>query len=199
VSVAVNAALRKGILTAANSPRVQGLVRRHGMRLGAARFVAGETIDQAVGVLRGLNEKGLKANTTLLGEGVRDEAATIAVVEEYERLLDRIAAEGLRVNVALKLTHLGLEIDRALAQANLARLLERAAAHGNFIRIDMEQSGFVDATLAAEPTNRNAWLVSAQIHRDWMSLADYQNRRADYISAVLDKLINWEFAAANLG
>lgn len=117
------------------------------MRLGAARFVAGETLDEAVGVLRSLNDKGLKANTTLLGEGIRDEAEADAVVAEYERLLDRIAAEELRVNVALKLTHLGLEIDEELARRNLARLLERAAGHGNFVRIDMEQSAFVDATL----------------------------------------------------
>jgi proline dehydrogenase len=58
-------------------------------------------------------------------------------------VIDRIASEGLRANVALKLTHLGLEIDEELAYANLRQLLER----GSFIRIDMEQSQFVDATL----------------------------------------------------
>ncbi|HET8606038.1 MAG TPA: proline dehydrogenase family protein [Gaiellaceae bacterium] len=135
--------LRKAILAAADSPRVQRLVRRHGMKLGAARFVAGETVDDAVPVLRALNEQGLKANTTLLGEGVRDEAEAAAVVAAYEALLDRIAAERLRANVALKLTHLGLEIGEELARANLERLLDR----GQFIRIDMEQSAFVDATL----------------------------------------------------
>ena len=67
---AVNAGLRKGILAAADSPRVQRLVRRHGMRLGAGRFVAGETLDECIAVLRRLNEQGLYANTTLLGEGV---------------------------------------------------------------------------------------------------------------------------------
>lgn len=114
------------------------------MKLGAARFVAGETVDDAVPVLRALNEQGLKANTTLLGEGVRDEAEAAGVVAAYEALLDRIAAERLRVNVALKLTHLGLEISEELARANLERLLDR----GQFIRIDMEQSAFVDATLS---------------------------------------------------
>ncbi len=143
----VNASLRKLILAAADSPRVQRLVRRHGMRLGAGRFVAGETIDQAVGVLRGLNDKGLLANTTLLGEGIRDDAEALAVVEAYEAVLDRIAAEGLRVNVALKLTHLGLELDEELARRNVERLVAHAAGHGNFIRIDMEQSAYVDATL----------------------------------------------------
>ena len=72
------------------------------------RFVAGETLDEAVPVLRGLNEQGLKANTTLLGEHVADRAETLAVVGDTSAILERLAAERLRVNVALKLTHLGL-------------------------------------------------------------------------------------------
>jgi proline dehydrogenase len=140
---ALNASLRKGILAAADSRRVQALVRKHGMQLGAARFVAGETLDECVAVLRRLNEQGLWANTTILGEGVLEPEQTERVVSGYAEVIDRLAAEGLRANVALKLTHLGLEIDEELAYANLARLLER----GSFIRIDMEQSEFVDATL----------------------------------------------------
>jgi proline dehydrogenase len=143
LSSTANATLRKGILAAADSPRVQRLVRRHGMRLGAGRFVAGETLDECLAVLRRLNDQGLHANTTLLGEGVLEPGQTEAVVTAYSEVIDRIASEGLRANVALKLTHLGLEIDEELAYANLRQLLER----GSFIRIDMEQSQFVDATL----------------------------------------------------
>jgi len=143
LSSTANATLRKGILAAADSPRVQRLVRRHGMRLGAGRFVAGETLDECLAVLRRLNDQGLHANTTLLGEGVLEPGQTEAVVRAYSEVIDRIASEGLRANVALKLTHLGLEIDEELAYANLRQLLER----GSFIRIDMEQSQFVDATL----------------------------------------------------
>jgi len=143
LSSTANATLRKGILAAADSPRVQRLVRRHGMRLGAGRFVAGETLDECLAVLRRLNDQGLYANTTLLGEGVLEPGQTEAVVRAYSEVIDRIASEGLRANVALKLTHLGLEIDEELAYANLRQLLER----GSFIRIDMEQSQFVDATL----------------------------------------------------
>ncbi len=113
------------------------------MRLGAARFVAGETLDECVTVLRRLNEQGLHANTTLLGEGVLEPTATERVVAAYEAILDRLATEELRANVALKLTHLGLDVDEELAHANLERLLAR----GPFIRIDMEQSRYVDATL----------------------------------------------------
>jgi proline dehydrogenase len=143
LSSTANATLRKGILAAADSPRVQRLVRRHGMRLGAGRFVAGETLEECLAVLRRLNDQGLHANTTLLGEGVLEPGQTEAVVTAYSEVIDRIASEGLRANVALKLTHLGLEIDEELAYANLRQLLER----GSFIRIDMEQSQFVDATL----------------------------------------------------
>jgi proline dehydrogenase len=139
--------LRKAILAAAESPRLQRAVRRHGRRFGASRFVAGETLDQAVVVLRSLNEKGLRANTTLLGEGVSDEAEARAVVDAYKAILDRIAGEELRVNVALKLTHLGLAFDEELARANIGDLVAHAGRIGNFVRLDMEESSFVDATL----------------------------------------------------
>jgi proline dehydrogenase len=139
--------LRKAILAAAESPRLQRLVRRHGMRLGAARFVAGETLDEAVRVLRGLNDKGLRANTTLLGEGVTSEADTRVVVDAYTAVFDRIATEQLRVNVALKLTHLGLAFDEELALANIRELVAHAAGLSNFVRLDMEESAYVDATL----------------------------------------------------
>jgi proline dehydrogenase len=143
LSGAANATLRKGILAAADSRRVQGLVRRHGSRFGAARFVAGETLDECIAVLRRLNEQGFTANTTLLGEGVLEPAQTEAVVAAYREVIARISDEQLRANVALKLTHLGLDIDEELAFENLTTLL----AEGSFIRIDMEQSQFVDATL----------------------------------------------------
>jgi proline dehydrogenase len=141
--VNANAALRKVILSAADNPQVRRVVSKHGMRLGGSRFVAGETMEDAVRALRGLNDKGLWANTTLLGEAVRDEAEARAVAGEYVVLVDRLASEELRANVALKLTHLGLELGEELAYENVRRIVER----GQFIRIDMEQSAFVDATL----------------------------------------------------
>lgn len=139
--------LRRLILTAAHSPRLASLVRRYGMRLGAARFVAGEDLDQCVAVLRGLNDRGLAANTTLLGEGVRDEAAVRTVVDTYVIVLDRLARERLDCYVALKLTHLGLALGEEVAYRSVARLVRHAADLRNFIRIDMEDSTRVDATL----------------------------------------------------
>jgi proline dehydrogenase len=173
----LNGALRHGILAAADSKRVQELVRKHGMRLGAARFVAGETLDECITVLRRLNDQGLYANTTLLGEGVLEPTQTERVVAAYEEILRRIAEEGLRANVALKLTHLGLEIDEELAVANMERLL----AHEQFIRIDMEQSQFVDATLRIFRRLREAG-------RDNLGtvLQAYLYRTPDDLDALLD-------------
>lgn len=147
VATTLNPVFRKGILVATHNRAVAKGVRRYGMRLGAGRYVAGETLDEAVVTLRGLNEKGLRTNTTLLGEGVKDEAMAAAVVQIYAEILDRIAAEKLVTNVALKLTHLGLDLGEDLAYVNVQGLVAHAASLGNFIRLDMEESGRVDATL----------------------------------------------------
>ena len=142
-----NAVLRAGILRAADDRHVQRFMGRYGMRLGAGRFVAGETLDECVVVLRRLAAQGLHANTTLLGESIHDRAAAEAVADEYCRILERLHAEVLPVNVALKLTHLGLELDEELAYANVERVVLVAERLQSFVRIDMEQSSVIDATL----------------------------------------------------
>jgi len=147
VRTTVSGLPRAAVLRAADSPLLQSLVQRYGMRLGAARFVAGETLDECVAVLCRLNEAGLHANTTLLGEAIPDQEGARAVVVEYERILDRLVAERLRANVALKLTHLGLSFDQEVAYENVEQVVAHAGALGSFVRIDMEQSAHVEATL----------------------------------------------------
>lgn len=143
----LNPLFRKSILAVTQNPAVARWVRANGMRMGAARFVAGETLDECVRVLRRLNAEGLHTNTTLLGEGVKETGQAAAVVAAYEGILDRIAAEQLKTNVALKLSHLGLDIDEEMAFRNVERLVAHAARRKSFIRIDMEESFRVDATL----------------------------------------------------
>lgn len=144
---AVSNLARKAILAAATDRRTRAFMNRYGMRLGAARFVAGETLDQCLEVLADLNAKGLHANTTLLGEDVESRQETDAVVAEFRTVLDRIGERGLLANLAVKLTHLGLLIDEELAFQNVAELVDHAAGLGNFVRIDMEHSSVVDPTL----------------------------------------------------
>ena len=147
---------RSAILHAAESARLQRLVQRHGKRVGAARFVAGETLDSCVAVLRKLNDAGLYANTTLLGEAIPDAEGAAVVTAEYEAIIERLVTEKLRANVALKLTHLGLAFDEELAYANVERLTARAGELGTFVRIDMEQSEYTEVTLRLYERLRDA-------------------------------------------
>ncbi len=139
---------RAVILGAAHNPVVERVVARYGMRLGASRFVAGETLEECISVLRALNRAGFKANTTILGENVRDLAVARQVADRYEEVLRRIRAEGLWVNLSLKLTHLGLLVDDEACYGHLRRLLGVARETGSFVRMDMEESVLVDRTLA---------------------------------------------------
>jgi proline dehydrogenase len=147
---------RAAILHAAESDRLQRLVQQHGKRVGAARFVAGETLDECVAVLRTLNGAGLHANTTLLGEAIPDVEGASAVTDEYVQILERLVTEDLNANVALKLTHLGLAFDEEIAYASVERLVARAGELGTFLRIDMEQSEYVEVTLRIYERLRDA-------------------------------------------
>jgi proline dehydrogenase len=152
----VSALPRSAILHAAESARLQHLVQSHGKRLGAARFVAGETLDSCVAVLRKLNDAGLYANTTLLGEAIPNADGAAEVTAEYETIIERLVAEKLKANVALKLTHLGLAFDEDLAYANVERLAARAGELDTFLRIDMEQSEYTEVTLRIYERLRDA-------------------------------------------
>ena len=139
--------LRAALLGAANNRGLARLVTKHGRRLGAYRFVAGETLDEFMLVVRGVNGGGMRVAAGLLGEDVRERDDAVSVAREYGSVLDRFASERANANVALKLTHLGLAIDRELALTNVESVARRAAASSNFVRIDMEQSAYTDVTL----------------------------------------------------
>jgi proline dehydrogenase len=118
-----------------------------GLQLGARRFVAGETVNDFIEIVRELNASGFLVASAILGEEITTEHETRRVTAEYKNLLSRLASERLKANVALKLTHLGLGISEALASQNLGDVVTHAASLKNSIRIDMEDSKRVDATL----------------------------------------------------
>jgi proline dehydrogenase len=138
---------RRAILTAAESERVGRLVARHGMRLGARRFVPAENLDEIVAVMRALNRAGMRGVTGLFDDLARTEADVARHEAEYARQIDRLAAERLDANVGLKLTHLGIHVDADLMFESAGRLLARAAGHGMRLRFDMEESDLVPGTL----------------------------------------------------
>jgi len=145
--VNLQAVSRSFILRAAEHPSVAGFVQRHGLRLGAARFVAGVTLDECVRVLRSLEDRGFLTNTTLLGERVADEKEVARVAEAYRQVLDRLERERLRTYLSVKLSQLGLDLGEELAYRTLRGLVDRAARTGRLVRTDMEESWRVDATL----------------------------------------------------
>ena len=135
----------------------------------ASRFVAGEKIEDAVGAVRRLNDHGMSASIDFLGEDVRTREAAIATRSEYLRLLDALGAAGVRSNVSVKLTALGLLVDRGLSIENLHDIVAYAADTqarrllDPFVRIDMEGSALTEATLQVFeqvfPASRNVGVV----------------------------------------
>jgi proline dehydrogenase len=113
----------------------------------ARRFVAGDTLDDAIRVVQTLNKKGLLVSLDHLGENVNSEADANRAVQAYLDLLARIAVTGVNSNVSLKLTQLGLDIGEDVCLTNMRRILQYAQERSNFVRIDMEGSDYTERTL----------------------------------------------------
>jgi proline dehydrogenase len=113
----------------------------------ARRFVAGETIDEAMAAALVINNRGMSVTLDYLGESVTEAEEAELARDEILRLLDQISSLKLDANVSVKLTQLGLRIDPGLALKNLEQILTRASTYNNRVRIDMEESDLVDATL----------------------------------------------------
>jgi proline dehydrogenase len=113
----------------------------------ARRFVAGETLDEALVVAHQLNRRGISVSLDHLGENVCDTAAARATADDYLTTLDRVHAEGAEANISIKLTALGLDIDQEVCRDNLQRVVAHARDHGIFVRVDMESSAYTDRTL----------------------------------------------------
>lgn len=174
--------LRQLLLRAADSPRLARLVRRHGMRLGASRWVAGETLQQVDTVLRRLNEQGLGAATALFDAPVRTRENARAQAEEYEAAIGHLAATRIDGYVGIKLSHLGLGFgDYDAALANTTAIVRYAAGQGQFVRIEMEQSLYVTDTLSIYRHARGAGL-----HNCGLTLQSYLRRTPADLAQLLD-------------
>jgi len=132
----------------ARSRLLQQLASRYGMRRPssfARRFIAGETVDEAIAAARTVEAQGLTQTLDYLGESIGTLADADAATREYLAIIDAIVAAGIGRNLSLKLTQIGLAVDRASTVDNLRRILDHA--NGFFVRIDMENSPYTAVTL----------------------------------------------------
>jgi proline dehydrogenase len=140
--------LRSVLLFLSNRQQLYRYVRRNRLATRVARrFVAGETLDEAVEAVRAVNAKGASASLDLLGESVTSEREARDTGDEYLRVLDRIRRDRLDCNVSLKLTAVGLDISEGLCEEIVREVLERACVYDNFVRLDMEGSAYTERTL----------------------------------------------------
>jgi len=139
---------RSTILWVADNRRLrEHLPRYRFVRRSVARFMPGESLDDALEAARRLGDRGLPTMFTALGENVNDLSEARSVKEHYLEVFDRIAAAGLDTEVSVKPTHLGLDLDRETTLANLEELAAKAAEHDNWLWLDMESAPYVDGTL----------------------------------------------------
>ena len=134
----------------ARSAVLKKLASHYGMRKPtsfARRFIAGETIDEAIAAARAIEMRGLMLTLDHLGESVANLAEAEAATREYLDIIDAVIHAGIGRNLSLKLTQLGLDVDKATAVDNLRKVLERAEPAGFFVRIDMENSLYTEVTL----------------------------------------------------
>ena len=111
------------------------------------RFVAGETLEEALAAIERLRRAGLHATVDVLGESVTSPELASVAADRYVATLAALSARGLDPNVSIKLTQMGLDIDRDLCRASVFRILEAARSVDGFVRIDMEDHVQTDATL----------------------------------------------------
>ncbi len=125
-----------------------------GARSMALRFVAGESLDDAISAARALNKSGMTVSLDYLGESVHSKAEARDAADVYIGLMNRIAKEKLNANVSMKLTQMGQDIDDAFLRENAGRVLDCGKQHDMFVRLDMESSDYTDRTL---DFFRNIW------------------------------------------
>jgi proline dehydrogenase len=116
-------------------------------RRAASRFVAGERLDQAIQAVQVLNQKGINATLDHLGEHTDSPDAAVKATQAILEIVDAIQESGVRSNVSIKLTQIGLSVNQDLCKENLRQILTPAKQHGIFVRIDMEDSPWTDITL----------------------------------------------------
>ena len=140
--------LRSTLLKLSESKSFANWVTTNGTtRRMARRFVAGETLDDAIAAARECNNAGMLASLDYLGENVSSTGDAQHSRDAYLEVFERIAQEKLKANVSCKLTQLGLDLNVDFCQGLVLSIVEFAARYDNFLRVDMEGSLYTQRTI----------------------------------------------------
>ncbi len=156
--------------------RTLPLVPKRLVRVFSSRYVAGETLEEALAVVRQLRAEGCMATLDVLGEDLTRSEETEETVFEYTRAVESLAAEYPDSNISVKLSALGLKLDAAQCRRQFARILDSASAHDTFVRIDMEDSSVTEETIrvyleARRRTERVGIVLQAYLRRSRADVA----------------------------
>jgi proline dehydrogenase len=168
--------LRAGFLWASRRRSLERMATSNGLtRRLVERFVAGSTLDEVSRALMGLRAQGFATTVDVLGESIDAPAAAATAADAYIELLRTLEAQALDGNVSVKLTAMGLDLDRETCVANVRRIVQEAKRTGAFVRIDMEDHTWTDATLA----------IARELHAEYpevgVVIQSYLRRSADDI------------------
>ena len=164
----------------ARSGTLKKLASRYGMRRPssfARRFIAGESVAEAIDAARAVEARHMTHTLDMLGESVTDLAKAEAATRDYLEVIDAIGAAGIGRGLSLKLTQLGLDVDKAITVDNLRKILARSEPAGFFVRVDMENSPYTDVTLEIFETlwrhghRRIGVVLQSALHRSEQDMA----------------------------
>jgi len=142
--------LRSFLIYLSKAAWAQELVTSWGFAWHAAsRFVAGESAEDAIRAVRELNAKGINATLVHLGEHTSTADEAERATDDILLILDEIEKAGVRANVSIKLTQIGIGLDEEICRQNLVRILEQVKKHNNFLRVDMEDTPYTDITISS--------------------------------------------------
>ncbi|NWG06322.1 MAG: proline dehydrogenase family protein [Chloroflexi bacterium] len=177
--------LRSFLIYLSKAAWAQKLVTSWGVAWKAAsRFVAGERIEDAIRAVRELNGKGINATLDHLGEHTSTVEEANKATDDILTVLTEIDKAGVRANVSIKLTQIGMGLDEEICRQNLVRILELASRHDNFVRIDIEDTPYTDVTISTYNAMLERGFTTRQVG---MAVQSYLYRAEEDTRKLLDK------------
>lgn len=177
--------MRNCFLFLSKNKTITKLAKKYGLRLGASRFVAGESVDQAVQIIKNMNKKGLVVTVDYLGEFVNSENEALNMTNQTIKTIEAIGKENLDAQVSLKLTSLGLDISEELVMTNFRRIINKAREYQVFVTIDMEDYERCEKTLEIYKTFKKEYEHLGTVIQAYLYRAEKDIKELDAYDASL--------------